>query len=488
MNQPLRFGKYEVTEVLGKGAMGVVYKAFDPNIRRPVAIKTIRKEIIDDDRAGTLVARFKNEAQAAGRLSHPGIVAVYEYGEDDDVAYIAMEYVQNNPLREYFNRGTRFEERDAVSVMAQLLDALEYAHEQGVWHRDIKPANILIMTNGRLKVADFGIARIDTSNLTQTGAVMGTPGYMAPEQYAGQSVDWRADIFSSGVVLYQLLTGARPFSGRAETVAFKICYENPPSPSQLDATRGWERYDPVIAKALAKDPKDRYQTAAELRAAILEAYAAPVSPALSEETIITEPTLPIGVHEPSNPSSRSHPDLTPISNLGSNPGGGSTPPPTGWDGAVLRQVEDQLARTVGPVAKVMVKRAAQRTTDIDKLYTLIAEALPSPAERNAFLATRPKRAPAAQQGTIAATRTSLTRAGTKVGGTRTSLSGAQVTPEVVDEAARALTPYLGPIAKVVVKRAAAVAQDRQVFYQLLADELPSEQDRSSFLRAVGAVL
>jgi eukaryotic-like serine/threonine-protein kinase len=488
MNQPLRFGKYEVTEVLGKGAMGVVYKAFDPNIRRPVAIKTIRKEIIDDDRAGTLVARFKNEAQAAGRLSHPGIVAVYEYGEDDDVAYIAMEYVQNNPLREYFNRGTRFEERDAVSVMAQLLDALEYAHEQGVWHRDIKPANILIMTNGRLKVADFGIARIDTSNLTQTGAVMGTPGYMAPEQYAGQAVDWRADIFSSGVVLYQLLTGARPFSGRAETVAFKICYENPPPPSQLDGTRGWERYDPVIAKVLAKDPKDRYQTAAELRAAILEAYAAPVSPALSEETIITEPTQPIGIHEPSSPSSRSHPDLTPISNLGSNAGGGSTPPPTGWDGALLKQVEDQLARTVGPVAKVMVKRAAQRTTDIDKLYTLIAEALPSPEERNAFLANRPKRAPPAQQGTIAATRTSLTRAGTKLGGTRTSLSGTQVTPEVVDEAARALTPYLGPIAKVVVKRAAAVAQDRQIFYQLLADELPSEQDRSSFLRAVGAVI
>jgi serine/threonine-protein kinase len=485
MNQPLRFGKYEVTEVLGKGAMGVVYKAFDPNIRRLVAIKTIRKEIIDDDRAGTLVARFKNEAQAAGRLSHPGIVAVYEYGEDEDVAYIAMEYVQSNPLREYFNRGTRFEERDAVSVMAQLLDALEYAHEQGVWHRDIKPANVLIMTNGRLKVADFGIARIDTSNLTQTGAVMGTPGYMAPEQYAGQSVDWRADIFSSGVVLYQLLTGARPFSGRAETVAFKICYENPPLPSQLDATRGWERYDPVISKALAKEPKDRYQTAAEMRAAILEAYAAPVSPSLSEETIITEPTQPIGIHEPSSPS-RSHPDLTPVSGGGS--GGGSTPPPTGWDGAVLKQVEEQLARTVGPVAKVMVKRAAQRTTDLEKLYTLISEALPSPEERNAFLANRPKRSATNPGGTLSATRTAATRtSATRVGGTRTAATVA-LTPEAVDEAARALTPYLGPIAKVVVKRAAAVTQNRQEFYQILADELTTEKDRAGFLRAVGAVI
>jgi len=480
MTQPQRFGKYEVTEVIGKGAMGVVYKAFDPNIRRLVAVKTIRKEIIDDDRAGTLIARFKNEAQAAGRLSHPGIVAVYEYGEDDDVAYIAMEYVQSNPLREYFNRGTRFEERDAVSVMAQLLDALEYAHEQGVWHRDIKPANILIMTNGRLKVADFGIARIDSSNLTQTGAVMGTPGYMAPEQYAGQSVDWRADIFSSGVILYQLLTGARPFSGRAETVAFKICYENPPSPSQLDATRGLERYDPVIGKALAKDPKDRYQTASELRAAILEAYAAPVSPALSEETIITEPTQPL-IQEPSSPS-RSHPDSMPTPM-------GSTPPPTGWDAAVLKQVEDQLARTVGPVAKVMVKRAAQRASDLDQLYTFISEALPTAEERTAFLANRPKRAPESPAGTLAATRTAATtKAGTRLGGTRTTLAASAVTPEVVDEAGRALTPYLGPIAKVVVKRAAAVTQNRQEFYQLLADELPSEKDRAGFLRSVGAVL
>ncbi len=487
MNQPLRFGKYEVSEVLGKGAMGVVYKAFDPNIRRPVAIKTIRKEIIDDDRAGTLVARFKNEAQAAGRLSHPGIVAVYEYGEDDDIAYIAMEYVQSNPLREYFNRGTRFEERDAVSVMAQLLDALEYAHEQGVWHRDVKPANILIMTNGRLKVADFGIARIDTSNLTQTGAVMGTPGYMAPEQYAGQSVDWRADIFSSGVVLYQLLTGARPFSGRAETVAFKICYENPPSPSQLDATRGWERYDPVIAKALAKEPKDRFQTASEMRAAILEAYAAPVSPALSEETIITEPTQPIGIHEPSVPS-RSHSGSLPLSSGSGGGSGGSTPPPTGWDSAVLKQVEEQLARTVGPVARVMVRRAAQRTTDIEKLYTLITEALPTPEERNAFLANRPKRASSTSPGTLSATRTTATRtSATRATGTRTTHT-IVLTPEAVDEAARALTPYLGPIAKVVVKRAAAVTQNRQEFYQILADELSTEKDRAGFLRAVGAVI
>jgi serine/threonine-protein kinase len=471
MNEPLQFGKYEVTEILGKGAMGVVYKAFDPNIRRPVAVKTIRKELIDDDRGGTLVARFKHEAQAAGRLSHPGIVAVYEYGEDENVAYIAMEYVQGNPLREYFNRGTRFEERDAVSVMVQLLDALEFAHEQGVWHRDIKPANIIIMMNGKLKIADFGIARIDSSSLTQTGAVMGTPGYMAPEQYAGQAVDWRADLFSAGVVFYQLLTGARPFSGRAETVAFKICYENPPAPSQLDATRGWERFDPVIATALAKKPEDRYQTAAEFRAAILEAYAAPVSPALSEETIITEPTQPIGIGDPSAPP-RTHPEATPMPS--------TSLPPTGWDSGTLKQVEEKLARIVGPVARVLVKRAAQRTTDLHTLYNKLAEELPTTNERDQFLASRPAAAtvpPPPPRGTMTPTRT---------GTAHTMRPPANpLTSETVDQAARTLATFLGPIAKVVAKKAAGRTRDRHEFLQLLAAELATEDERQRFLRAAG---
>ncbi len=203
-----------------------------------------------------------------------------------------MEFVQGNSLREYFNRGTRFAERDVVSIMAQLLDALHHAHEQGVWHRDIKPANLIIMNNGRIKVADFGIARIETSQLTLTGVVMGSPGYMAPEQYTSGTVDWRADLFAAGVVMYQLLTGTHAFSGTTEQVAYKICHEHPPSPSEADPGRGWERYDAVIARALAKQPAKRFATADAFRAAILEAYAAPVSPTVSEETIISEPTVP----------------------------------------------------------------------------------------------------------------------------------------------------------------------------------------------------
>ncbi|HLB14278.1 MAG TPA: protein kinase [Burkholderiales bacterium] len=305
MTEPQRLGKYELVEVLGRGAMGVVYKAFDPDIHRTVAIKTIRKELIDDDdHTGMMMARFKNEARAAGRLSHPGIVAVYDYGESSSVTYIAMEFVQGASLREYFNRGTRFPERDIVSIMAQLLDALHHAHEQGVWHRDIKPANLIIMDSGRIKVADFGIARIDTSQLTLTGVVMGSPGYMAPEQYTGGTVDRRADLFAAGVVMYQLLTGTHAFSGTTEQVAYKICHERPAPPSEADPGRGWERYDAVIARALAKQPAERFATADAFLAAILEAFAAPVSPTVSAETIIVEPTVATAMFDSSNPSAR----------------------------------------------------------------------------------------------------------------------------------------------------------------------------------------
>ncbi len=303
MTAPARLGKYEVTEVLGTGAMGVVYKGFDPGIRRIVAIKTIRRELIAGDKpAAMMLQRFRNEAQAAGKLAHPGIVAVYDYGEDAEVAYIAMEYVAGNSLREYLARGTRFSERDAVSVMSQLLDALAHAHERRVWHRDIKPANLIVMMNGRVKVADFGIARIETSDLTQTGAVMGSPGYMAPEQYAAAAIDHRADVFAAGVVFYQLLTGARPFSGTTEQVAYAICHTEPARPSVADRGKGWERYDALLAQALAKRPEDRFQTADAFRKALVEAHARPAATSIAEETIITEILRPAAALEPTAPS------------------------------------------------------------------------------------------------------------------------------------------------------------------------------------------
>lgn len=478
MNGPQQLGKYAISEVLGKGAMGVVYKGFDPHIRRTVALKTIRRELVDDDQASMLLARFQNEAQAGGRLSHPGIVGVYEWGEAGDLVFLAMEYVQGNSLREYFNRGTRFEVRDAVSIMAQLLDALHYAHEQGVWHRDIKPANLIIMNNGKLKVADFGIARIDTSNLTQAGAVLGTPGYMAPEQYSGDTVDWRADIFSAGVVLYQLLTGVRPFIGNPEALAYKICHEQPALPSEADPGRCSTQFDAVAMKGLAKSPAERYQDALAFRDALLGSFAQPVSPAVSEETIINEPIPHKGSQELSQPSGASPSAPSRPSGATPNPSNPSakTIPPPGWDPAVLKQIEQQLARLVGPVAKVMVHRAAGATTDISRLYRMLAEKLANADERSAFLAGRLKLQGVAPRDAEVTAQERAPATGLTV----------QLTAEAIEEATRKLSAYMGPISKVIAKRAAAQATSRRHFLQLLAENLADPKERAKFLKDVGA--
>ena len=334
MTTPHHLGKYEITEVLGQGAMGVVYKGFDPGIRRTVAIKTIRRELVEGERAAAaMLARFRNEAQAAGKLAHPGIVAVYDYGEDASVAYIAMEYVEGNSLREYIGRGARFAERDAVSIMSQLLEALGHAHERRVWHRDIKPGNVIVMRNGKVKVADFGIARIEASELTQTGMLMGSPGYMAPEQYAAAQIDHRADLFAAGVVFYQLLTGAKPFVGTTEQVSYATCHTDPLRPSLADPGKGWERYDPVIARALSKKPEDRFQSAEAFRAAILAAHDAPAAAAVSEETIIVEVLRPAAAVELSG-SPRPARGATPRP----GPGPGASPPGRRWGWALVAAV------------------------------------------------------------------------------------------------------------------------------------------------------
>ena len=210
---PEKLGKYKIEKVLGQGAMGIVYVGFDSGIERKAALKTVRKDVLDQGDAEEVLARFKREAQAAGRLLHPNIVSVYEYGEEDDTAYIAMEFVKGKELKDYFDKEERFELKDAVKVVNQILSALSFSHDKGVVHRDIKPANIFVMESGDIKLGDFGIARIDSSNLTQAGTVMGTPSYMSPEQFMGQRVDGRSDLFSVGVILYQFLTNEKPFTG-----------------------------------------------------------------------------------------------------------------------------------------------------------------------------------------------------------------------------------------------------------------------------------
>ncbi|MDT3672936.1 MAG: serine/threonine-protein kinase [Aromatoleum sp.] len=292
-----KLGKYEIRGELGQGAMGIVYDGFDPMIGRRVALKTVRRDQLDRTEVEEILARFKREAQAAGRLNHPNIVQIYEYGEDEGTAFIAMEFVEGRELKDYFDADERFPMAEIVRIMGQLLEALDYSHKNGVVHRDIKPANIILLKDGTVKVADFGIARVESSNLTQAGSVLGTPSYMSPEQFMGQTVDGRSDLFSAGVILYQFLTGEKPFTGALTTIMHKVLKEEPAAPSALNVQVP-RPFDALIRKALAKRPDERFQNGREFAIALKMAAAGQAVPGDGDATLVNDAEATLAMERP----------------------------------------------------------------------------------------------------------------------------------------------------------------------------------------------
>jgi serine/threonine-protein kinase len=263
-----RFGRYEILAELGRGAMGVVYKARDPKINRLVAVKTVLLTGQPPDEELEYRERFVREAEAAGRLSHPGIVTIFDVGEEPETRspYIVMEFVAGQSLDKLLlaRDDNKLPPETALQVTLELAEALDCAHGQGVVHRDLKPANILITEEGHAKIADFGIAKLNLASLTVTGRTVGTPAYMSPEQLSGEEVDGRSDLFSLGVILYTSLTGYRPFQGNsAMTVSFKVVNRDPVPASILDTDLP-PGLDYIIARAMAKDPAQRYQRGMEM--------------------------------------------------------------------------------------------------------------------------------------------------------------------------------------------------------------------------------
>ena len=268
-------GRYEIVSELGKGAMGVVYRANDPLLSREVAVKTVNMSS-DPQEMAEYEARFYQEAKAAGGLNHPNIVTIYDIGKSGNVAYMAMELLDGAELRALMKPGEPIPHSRAVEIAAQVADGLAYAHQHGVVHRDVKPANIMILSAGTAKIMDFGIARMRTAEVrTQTGVVLGSPRYMSPEQVSGRRAEPRSDIFSLGVILYEMLTGKPAFTGDDVTsVMFQILNVAPPAPSTLVPGLP-EVLDFIVAKALAKPPDDRYQDAAEFARDLRSAKDAP---------------------------------------------------------------------------------------------------------------------------------------------------------------------------------------------------------------------
>jgi eukaryotic-like serine/threonine-protein kinase len=444
---PESIGKYRVTRPLGKGAMGMVYEGFDPVIERRVAIKTILAEFLEEGDLEEAVTRFKREAQAGGRLQHPGIVGVYEYGTEKDMAFIVMEYVEGKELKLMLRDGPRFELIEVFEIMKQLLVALDYSHRQGVVHRDIKPANLMIMPGPKVKIMDFGIARLESSQLTQVGTVVGTPTHMSPEQLMGIQADGRADLWSSGVILYELLTGVSPFLAETPaTVMHKVLQMEPQKPSEL-APELPPGFDGVVARALAKKADDRFQTAREFQAALVQALQGKVVSATATAM------------RPQRPASETAARKAAVLAI---------------DAAALAEIERSLSRHIGPLAKILIQRSRGEAGSIGQFFRALAEHIPDADEQKAFL----KKMDAMKSNLSS---TLAPPEATLVSKTAASPPPTAFTPEVLAAAEKRLASYVGPLARVFIKEAAGQSGNIKELYKHLAAHIDEEDERRAFL-------
>src|SRR5258706_11220269 len=453
---PEYISKYRITRALGKGAMGMVYEGFDPVIERRVAIKTILAEFLEADEMQEASARFKREAQAGGRLQHPGIIGVYEYGDVGDMAFIVMEYCDGKELKRILSDGVKFGLIEIFEIMKQLLGALDYSHKLGVVHRDIKPANLMITPGPKLKVMDFGIARIESSSLTQVGTVVGTPTHMSPEQLMGLTADGRADLWSSGVILYELLTGVSPFlADSPATVMHKVLQQEPDPPSALNPTLP-KGFDAVMVRALAKKADERFQSAREFQAAMLQALQG----------------KPVGSTATAMRTQRSAADTEARkSQL------------LAIDPAALAEIERSLSRHIGPLAKILIQRTQSEAQSVGQFFRTLAEQIPDSDEQKAFLKKMDavKANLAAPVGTPSVEATAVTKPAT----TQTKAQAqTELTPEVLALAEKRLASYVGPLARVFIKQAAGQSGNIKELYKQLAAHIDEEDERRAFLESL----
>jgi serine/threonine protein kinase len=423
--------------------MGVIYRAHDPEIDRPVAIKLIRADLLDGSERADYLERFRREAQAAGRCSHPNIVAIYDFATHEGNPFLAMEFIDGVNLGQAYERGDSYTVAEAAAMMLQVLGALGAAHARGIVHRDVKPANILLTSGNFVKVTDFGISRLSGAGMTQLGQVIGTPSYMSPEQCRGDAVDGRCDIFSAGIVLYEMLCGQRPFPGKSfEEVWHRVQTTAPPDISTLCRAVS-PALKAVIDRALQKPPEARFASADEMAAA-LRAALAPDGGVPNDHTVVLPGHSQLPIQAPS------------------------------FDSTVVSTIERKLTQYVGPIAHYLVQSAIRKADSIEALCESLARSIDQPTDRNVFTAEIKQqlgRSPAPRPASLA---------------TGTMASHQLDIPAT--ERARVqteLTRYIGPVASVFVKREMAEAISLSDLWERLARRIERPDERQAFLARRG---
>ena len=437
---PKTIGKYQIKSSLGEGAMGVVYEGFDPDIERRVAIKILHPHLIEYKNGAEFLERFKREAKSAARCTHPNIVTVLEYGQDGEMPFIVMEFVEGASLDEIIKQGSGIALRKSLSIISQLLNALHAAHQLQIVHRDIKTANVMILKDGgSVKLADFGIARIaESPELTMTGAVVGTPKYMAPEQMFGLKVDSRADLFSVAMVFLDLLallpkSPSIPRSSLPEIV-------NLPPNNRVDYSILYPTaFIPVLLKGLSVTQADRYQSAREFVQGIKS-----VLPKLKGATAEVADEATAVVQKSTQAPTTNADELTSMTNL--------------------------LVDYVGPIAKNIMVAHDGSNTPTDELATMISREISSPEEREEFLK---------RWENISGTRIDATRIINPQSSTGTSQARG-FDEAMLKEMGKDYAGYIGPLATRLVQHHAATTNDLEQLVESLAREIPDARDGEKF--------
>ncbi|MGE5236247.1 MAG: serine/threonine-protein kinase [Acidobacteriota bacterium] len=461
------FGPYEIREELGRGGMGCVYRAHHIALARDVALKLLSERFSRD---AAYLQRFLKEARAAARLNHPNIVQIYDFGQVGDAYYLAMEYVKGRSVGYYLRHLGRFTEPYAVAVTRHVCIALGVAHAAGIVHRDVKPDNVMLAEDGTVKLVDLGLARSlsDDQHLTQTGVVAGTPHYISPEQIAGmRDIDGRADIYSLGAMLFHLVTGQTPFPGSSPMVVIaRHLHDEVPDPRSLTPELS-EGLCAVIRRMMARDREARYP---DVRSVDVDLYQLQRGGAPAGTAVL---------HAREVPSHRQ---------TGESP---VTTPAVAWDSGILRQLEERLAGSIGPMARVLVRKAAERATTLDELCRQLAQHIPSESERQTFLTTassgdhgpawRPASDPALRSATAS------DQAGSPGAPSRVSAGPAEWPPESLALLERQLAAAIGPVARVLVRKAARSAHSWDELVTVLAANLPTPAEQASFCSSARAV-